>query len=107
MRCAGSAVAVFAENKVLIPVSRWILLAISLIVRILSVSTDALIVFLRRTILKERVITDKSQRLGLIRKRTDEIREAYEPIAGNFSFALMLSCIGIMVILGVIMYSIL
>ena len=107
VRCAGSAAAVFAENKVLIPVSRWILLAISLIVRILSVSTDALIVFLRRTILKERVITDKSQRLGLIRKRTDEIREAYEPIAGNFSFALMLSCIGIMVILGVIMYSIL
>ena len=45
----------------------------------------------------------EGERDALCRRR-DELKAAYEPILGNFSFALMLSCIGMMVIFGVIMF---
>ncbi len=102
----GAVFSIPAENKIMKPLCAGILTAASFIARALAVGTDALIVFLRRTVLKERVIMDNGQKLSFIRKRSDEIHEAYEPIIGNFSFALMLSCIGMMVIFGVIMYYI-
>ena len=70
----------------------------------LSIGTDALIILIRRSVLREHVVADTADRIGLLEKRVDEVREAYQPIRGNFSFALMLSCIGMMVILGVIMF---
>ena len=98
----GALCSVPAENKVLKPLCGGVLACASFVCRLLSIGPDALIVLIRNTALKEHVVADTPDRLGFFEKRKDELKEAYEPIHGNFSFALMLSCIGIMLILGVI-----
>ena len=100
----GALSGILAENRILRPVCRFILRAASMAARVLSIGTDVLIVSARRTVLRERVVRDPGERIGILQKRRDELKAAYEPILGNFSFALMLSCIGMMVIFGVIMF---
>ncbi len=101
-------VKVLGENKVLTRVSSKVFQTISVVLSVMALGTDAFIILLRRTALKEHVVSDKSMHNpGPLKKRSSEVREAYRPIIGNFSFALMLSCIGMMVIFGVIMYFIL
>ena len=73
-------------------------------VRILAVSTDALVVLVRRTVLKESIFTRVRKKIGFWDRRRLTLEKAYEPITGNFSFALMASCIGMMVIFAVVMY---
>ncbi|HCI74205.1 MAG TPA: sodium:proton antiporter [Lachnospiraceae bacterium] len=100
----GAVCSVFAENKVLSVLCKGVLTCAAWMCRFLSVGPDALIVLVRKTVLKEHVVADTPDQVGFLEKRRDEVREAYRPIHGNFSFALMLSCIGMMVILGVIMF---
>ncbi len=95
------------ENKVLTRVSMRVFNAIKLVFSVMSLGMDAVILLLRKTALKEHVLSDETiHQPGTLRKRTSEIRTAYSPIIENFSFALMLSCVGMMVIFGVIMYYI-
>lgn len=101
---AQAVAGVFARNSVLSFISAKLMTFLGLLTRFLSISTDVLIVTVRRTILSERVFTDKGKKAGRLERRRITVQEAYEPITGNFSFALMLSCIGMMVILGVILY---
>ncbi len=109
LQAAGAAASVPAENNVLSGVSRSMFSFFASLFRVMTLGTDAVIILLRRTALRERVIADKTmEKPGAVRKHVEEIREAYRPIIGNFSFALMLSCVGMMVILAVIMiYNIL
>ena len=100
----GAILRIPAENRVSSVVCRGVVTCAAWICRMLSIGTDALIILIRRSVLREHVVADTADRIGLLEKRVDEVREAYQPIRGNFSFALMLSCIGMMVILGVIMF---
>ena len=101
---AACVVKVFAENRVLTRVSRKLFSSLSMLTRYLAVSTDVLIVTVRRKLLPEHVVSDRKKKAGFLERRRITMREAYEPIVGNFSFALMLTCIGMMVIFGVIMF---
>ena len=98
----------FGENKLLKPLCRGLLFVLMVIGRAMADGTDALIVLMRRTLLREHVVTGRSQRqLNAIRRRRLERQEAYRPIRENFSYALMLACIGMMGIFGVLLVSVL
>ena len=99
-RIMGGFLRIFAENRILKPLCSGLFTVFSFIIRLLSMGTDLFFVFLRNTILKERKPTGlNSGRIGFIRKFKLEASEAYAPIIGNFSFALVLTCIGIVIIL--------
>lgn len=103
----AEAVKIPGENKVLSRVSERVFTFIKALFSVMSLGTDAVIILLRKTALKEHVVSDESIHApGTIRRRSDAVHQAYSTIIGNFSFALMLSCIGMMVIFGVIMYYI-
>ena len=100
----GLLLSVPAENKVLRRVCPAMVRLSAAVSRSLAISTDALIVLTRRSVLRERVIADTGKKVSTLKKKRKLAQEAYESIRENFSFALMLSCIGMMLIFGVIMF---
>ena len=76
--------------------------------RVLVSGPDALIVLLRRTVVREKAVqkadAEKAGRLKVLQRET---HDAVQPILMNFSFALMMTCIGIVLILGAVIYLIL
>ncbi len=104
----NEAVKVAGENKVLVPLSNKVFNFIKSLFSIMSLGMDAVIILLRKTAMKEHVLSEETiNKPGTLSRRRSAVHAAYSPIIGNFSFALMLSCIGMMVIFGVIMYYIL
>ena len=101
----GMAAAVFGEDMVLRPLARATVFAGSLVGRVLSDSMDAVIVLLRKTVVRERPVkgagTGRRSRLQVFMRQTED---AVVPLFANFSFALLMTCIGILVILGCLMY---
>lgn len=97
----GAILSVFGENKILRPVCHYGLRALSWIARFIATGPDALIALARGTFAREVKPrrTESSERVGRVELRVDELSEAAKPIVGNFSFALMLACVGIVVIL--------
>ena len=99
----GSILAVFGENRILKPCGKIVLFAGSLIGRILADSVDGLIVLMRKTFVRERKSgrpdTDK---MTFMRTAVEATQETADLIAGNFSFAMMMTCIGILIVLGVL-----
>ncbi len=103
----GAVLSVFGENKILSRLAPALFYAFASVLKVLSMTTDALILFLRKTILRERVILGQAQqKMSLVHKKRDEYREAAATLNGNFSFAMMLACIGMLVFLGVIVLAI-
>ncbi len=100
----GLLLSVPAENRVLTWVSKAMVRVSAAVSRSLAISTDALIVLTRRSVLRERVVADTGKKVSTLKKKRKLAQEAYESIRENFSFALMLSCIGMMLIFGVIMF---
>ena len=97
----GRVAAIFGENKVLTPLSKAVLYAGIFIGRVLVTSLDALIVFLHGTVFKERRIRGiEEEHPGLIRTLREEVAIGAEPLSKNLSFALMMTCIGILLVLG-------
>ncbi len=100
----GAIARIFGENLILRPVCRAVFFAAAVIGRALSTSTDALIVLLRRTVLREtrvRTLRDEERRSRAEAFR-DQTEAALNPIVSGFSFALVMTCIGILLILGVL-----
>ena len=96
----GFAAGIPGENVILKPVCRIGLFLLGLAARILETSMDGLIMLLRKTVMRERKVRGvKSAHPGLLRTLTAELSGSAEPITSNFSFALMMTCIGIIVIL--------
>ena len=80
--------------------------AAEILCRILENSLDAIVVFLRKTIMREkRISVDTDRGPGLGRALAAEFAEAAKPMLSNFTFALMMTCIGIVVILFVVVYA--
>ena len=66
----------------------------------LEITLDGAIVLLRKTILREKKVKGlESAHPGLFRTLTIELSGAAEPNTSNFTFALMMTCIGIVIIL--------
>ena len=101
----GMAAAVFGEDMILVPLARAAVFAGALIGRVLSDSLDAAIVLLRKTVMRERPVKGagpgRRSRLKIFMRQTED---AVVPLFANFSFALLMTCIGILVILGCLMY---
>ena len=99
---------VFGENKILTPVCRYGLLFWEKIAYVVSISTDGLILTLRRTLFREKKVRKagmgRMSRLRMVREGTID---AVTPVIRNFTFALLMTCLGILVILGVLLIAIL
>ncbi len=104
----GAAAALFGENMLLAPDARVFFLLWSILARALCSSVDALVVLLRKTLVREvpvrRSYRGGTDRLQALAHRTER---AAEPLLMNFSFALLMTCIGILLILGVLLFFIL
>ena len=99
--------ALFGENRILRPLSSVILLTASVLMKILSDGVDGLVVLLRMTLIREVPVHGaEHQRAGRLFALREETRAAAEPILRNFTFALLMTCIGILMILGALIYCI-
>ena len=99
----GAVASVFAENKVLRPLCILVLKVSGLIAQFLSVSTDGLLILFHDTFMRERVVKADRIRFRKLRGIQKSLARAYSSISMNFSFALMMTCLGIIVILAVIL----
>ena len=100
----GAVASLFGENKILAPLSRFIFILWSVVFRILEMSTDAVIMLLRKTVLRERCVKKHTRRGGVAGVMAAEFAEAAKPLMSNYTFAMMMTCIGIVAILFVIVY---
>ena len=60
---------------------------------------------MRKTFMREKGSKKKGDNPGLWRVMSAELAEAAEPIISNFTFALLMTCVGIVVILLAIVYA--
>ena len=104
----GGLLSVFGENIILTPVCKTGLEIAKAAAYFASTSTDRLIVLIKTTVLREK----KVRRAGLgqvsrVRILREGTAEALSPIIKNFTFALLMTCLGIVVILFVLLIAIL
>ena len=103
----GTIAAFLGENRILRPVCRFGMFAGTVLVRAMDMGMDGLIVLLRASVLKERKARGrKAAHPGLFRTISAEISGAAKLITTNFTFALMMTCIGIIVILCAIVLAV-
>ena len=76
------------------------LVPLSVAARILADSLDMLILLMRSTLLREK--KRKMQRRNALFDMWQATQLAVNPIIRTFSFAMMMTCLGILVILGVL-----
>ena len=74
------------------------------VLRIVEMSTDIIIVLIRKTFMRETRVRNNSHRFGLAGVMAAEFSEAAKPIVTNFTFALLMTCLGIIVMLFAIFY---
>ncbi len=100
----GSLIAgIFGENYLLKPLCGFIVFSGSLIGRILCDSTDFLIVMLRKTVIREIPVRGrKSMKPGRLEAFLRNTSEATATIFAGFTFALGMTCVGVVLILGVL-----
>jgi len=97
---SGSVAALFGENRFLRPLARFTVFLSSVFGRVASDSLDALIILLRKSVLRARRVKNPLRRAGRLRAAREATEETIRPLTENFSFALMMTCIGILLILG-------
>ncbi len=100
----GPVAAVFAHNVVLVPLCRNLVLAGTLIGRVLADSLDAVLVLLRRTVVREVKIQTGQGPIGRLRQFERASEEAFRPLRENFSFAMLMACLGILLIFGLLVW---
>ena len=87
--------------------TKWLPEVFGTILSYLCDGLDRLILSIRRTVLREKKVrtagVGQVSRFRMLREGT---AEAVEPLIKNFSFALLMTCIGILIILGVLLLSI-
>jgi len=97
----GEIAAVFGENKLLKPVARSVLLFGATVGRLLSDSLDALLLLLRRTMFRQKKVEKPTRKkINPIRKALMATSETTESLMTTFSFTMLMTCIGILIILG-------
>ena len=72
--------------------------------RVLSDGTDALIWLMRKTVFRERKVVTASDREGRAEVFLEETERSVTRFGENFTFVLMMTCIGILIILGTMIW---
>lgn len=104
----GAVAAVFGEDVILEPLCKGFFRAFQSIMFLFSISTDYIILSLRKTIFREKKVRQSGVgQISRVRMIIDGTGEAAAPILRNFTFALLMTCLGILVILGVLLIVIL
>ena len=98
----GQCAALFAENIILKPFCAYLVYIASIIGRALDQSLDALIMLARRTIAREVAPRDGRIQVSAPRRLHKATSEALRPLTESFSFVLLMTCLGIILILGVL-----
>ena len=100
-RILGPVARLFGENLLLRPLCRGLVLAASVIGRAMDRCLDGLVVLLRRTLFREERVRDGSRALRPRRLLTlyHATGEALSRVVDNFSYAMMMTCLGIIMIL--------
>ncbi len=97
----GPVARLFGENLLLRPLCSGLVLAGSVIGRAMDRSLDGLVVLLRKTLFREERVRDGSRTFPPRRLQTlyHATGEAFSRVADNFSYAMMMTCLGIILIL--------
>ena len=102
-----AAASVFGENKVLGPVCGFCLDMVQKTAYCFSVSTDYLILEMRNSVLREKKVRKAGMgQVSRFRMLREGTAAAVNPILRNFTFALLMTCLGILMILGVLLIAI-
>ena len=97
----GRIARLFGENLLLRPLAKGLLFCAAFLGRVLVTSMDALVVFLNRTLFRPRRIKGIDEKHpGMWRVLREEVTIGARPLSQNLSFALMMTCLGILVVLG-------
>ena len=96
----GNITRLFAENVLTRRVCQGLLFAASVLARAMNDSADALIVLSRRTFAREVKIHDERTAVRIGRFRAFRRATSAALDAFNFSFALLMTCLGVILILG-------
>ena len=97
----GPVARLFGENLLLRPLCSGLVLAGSVIGRAMDRSRDGLVVLLRKTLFREERVRDGRRTFPPRRLQTlyHATGEAFSRVADNFSYAMMMTCLGIILIL--------
>ena len=97
----GELAAVFGENKLLRPLAKGVLIFGAIIGRALSDSLDGLLILLRKTVFRQKSVPlPDAKRMNKFHKALLGTSETTDSLMSNFSFAMMMTCFGILIILG-------
>ncbi len=101
----GNIAIIFGENRILTPLLKAGLKAACILAGILGNLPDTLILLLRKTVMKEKKVQGREKTYpGLLRTLYIELSSAVQPLLYNFTFAMMMTCIGIVITLCTIIY---
>ena len=103
----GVLASAFGENKLLRPLCRAFLSAACLAARIFESLLDGFILLLRKTVMRERRVRGRENpRPGLMSTLYTELSAVARPLTSGFTFAMMMTCIGIVIVLCTIIFVI-
>ena len=100
----GKLARVFGENLLLRPLCRGLTLAAAVLGRALDTGPDALAAFLLRRPLREEPVRDGGSlsRFRRLRTLSEATAEAVSRVLDNFSYAMMMSCLGVILSLALL-----
>ena len=100
-RCAGEFAQLIADNRVTSALCRAAMVAGTVVGRALCDLPDFMLRLLRLTALREkRALRTENLRAGKLFTLREETIETARPLQQNFSFALLMTCVGLLLILG-------
>ena len=101
---SGELAGALGKNRVLSRISRALVFVATFAGRLMESGTDALILLLRRTVLREERVRDGRS----ITRHPHTLRRAtglaLSHVLDNFSFAMMMTCLGIILIFGTLVF---
>ena len=93
------------SNVITNPRANFVVLIASILGRALVDSTDAVVTLFRKTLVREKkTVTLDTEKPGFWWTLRDSTVEAAAPITQNFTFAMMMTCVGILLVLGVLAF---
>ena len=96
----GSILSVFGENRLLRPAAKGLVFIGTFAGRVLCDSMDALVVLMKKTVVRERrSVSPDIGKVTAFRTVREVTQETVGSVRENFSFAMMMTCLGILIVL--------
>nr|MCR5023133.1 hypothetical protein [Lachnospiraceae bacterium] len=103
----GTVASMFGENKLLRPLCRAGLAAACFASRVFESVLDGFILLLRKTVMREKKVQGRENPSpGLISTLYTELGAVARPLTSGFTFAMMMTCLGIVIVLCTIIFVI-